>query len=428
MTALAITLCLAAITAFDYRETPATALFPFCQAASDAYFPDTIANPAYLPLIQYPYLHFSGGMPYSLGELYSSSLRLGYGTRGFAVQAVWDRFGFEEYLENIAEASLAYMPVRYVSIGGGVRYSNISIETVEASLSEHLVDCRASIVIFPAEWLNFAFQQDNIASLFVKKRRDLLYPEWSAGAVLKPFRGLALIYNIASTSAGYVNCVSASANLLKYLAIRVGYAREAATCSAAVSFMYRYIAASYGVKYHPHLGITHSVSVTLSPVDMNIETLRYGDIFSREGSAGKSRPVDINSCGYEALTEIPVLEKQFADRIMKYRATIGPLSKKSLLQIGMTEREADRLAGYITGLAPDSDAFSDHRNSRELEKAQKLLFVKLVKLGLPPSTALSGAELAAGGQHRRLRELIESTPGLDGETKKKIMALCTAPR
>ncbi|MBN2161009.1 MAG: helix-hairpin-helix domain-containing protein [Spirochaetes bacterium] len=425
MMTIALTLYIAAITAFEYRETPPAALFPFCQAASDAYLPDTIPNPAYLPLIRYPYLHFSGGMPYSLGDLYSSSLRIGYGTRGFAAQAVWDRFGFGEYLENVAEANIAYMPLKYVSIGGGVRYFNISIDTVEASLSENLVDGRASIVIAPVEWLNLAFQQDNIGSLFIKKRMDLLYPEWSAGAALRPFRGFSIIYNITATSAGYVNTISASANLLKYLSIRVGYAREAATCSAAFSIMYRYIAASYGIKYHPHLGITHSVSVTLSPFDMNIESLAYGKLFARTGSSGKYRPVDINSCGYEALAEIPGLDRQFADRIMKYRATIGPLSRKSLIQIGMTEKEADRLAERVTGIAPDDAAPRDSvLNARNLEKVRKLLFVKLVSIGLPPASALEAAEMAAVGQNRRLGNLLDSIPDLDAEKKKKVMALC----
>ena len=295
---LAVALIIAAgpIGAFEYRETPPASLFPFSQAAADPSLPDAISNPAYLPAIRYPYLHFSGGMPYTLSGLYASSLRAGYGTRGFGIQAAWDRFGLEQYTEHIVELNIGYMPVKYVSIGAGAYYYNLSIDTVETNLRTHQADARASIVISPCRWLDISFLQENIGSIFRKKRRDLMFPEWSAGAALKPFRGFAIVYNINSTAAGYVNTISAAANVLKYFSLRAGYAVEATTYAASLSFIYRYIAVSYGIKYHPHLGLTHSVGVTLSALEMNIEPISYGPVFPLTGGKPATEKVDLNAC------------------------------------------------------------------------------------------------------------------------------------
>lgn len=418
----------AAVGAFDYREAPPAALFPFFQAAGDSSLPDPISNPAYLPRIAYPYLLFSGSMPYTLSEFYSSTLRAGYGAKGFGIQALWDRSGIEEYAENIAEINLGYSPIRYVSFGAGVRYYNLAIDTVEVSRTIHLVDGACSILIAPCPWIELAFQQENIGSLFVKKRRDLLPPDWSAGAALRPFRGLTLAYNCNSTATGYIHCISASANILKYFSVRVGYAREAGTLSASLSFIYKYLSASYGLRYHPHLGFTHSIGVTLAAGEMKIESLAYGDFFPRMQGKPVALKADINTCGMERLESIPGLGSGMADRIMKYRKTIGPLSRTGLLQIGLTEREIDRLLEHAGGLVPDDAGPDGGRRDRERrEKAQKELFKKLIALGLSASPALELSDLAAQGRRNALLERINAMQWPDARTKKKALDLCAAP-
>jgi len=431
MIAIVAIICLAsrAPAAFDYRESPPAALFPFFQAASDSSMPDSISNPAYLPRIRYLYLHFSGSMPYTLDGLYSSALRIGYGTRGFGFQATWNRFGFDQYLENTVDVNLAYMPVRYVSIGAGAVYYNLLMETKEASITTHLVDGRISILAAPFEWIELAFQQENIVSLFARKRRDILYPEWSAGAALRPLKGLVLVYNLNRTSSGYVNCVSASANILKYFSIKIGYAREATTYSAALSLVYKYVSVSYGLKYHPHLGLTHSAGVTLSMEDMNIDSLTYGSILSRIDEIQNKQKTDINVCSMEQLASIAGLEQLYTDRIMKYRKDIGPLSRNSLIQIGMSERQIDRLMPYITGLMPDEPvAKIDYRSRERYEQAQKEIFKKLVGLGVPAASALDLADLAVKGQRRAFADRISSYHSLDAQKKKKALELCAEPQ
>jgi hypothetical protein len=426
---IAIILAAMPIGSFEYRATPPASLFPFCQAAADPSLPDAISNPAYLPPVRFAYLHFSGSMPYTLGALYASTLRAGYGTHGFGIQAVWDRFGFDEYLEHVVELNLGYMPVKYVSIGAGARYYNLAIDTVQSGLRTHQADGRFSVVIAPCRWFEVAFIQENIGSLFIKKRRGLLFPEWSAGAVVKPFRGFTLAYNINFTAAGYVNCVSASANLLKYFSLRAGYAREAETFSAALTFIYKHVSASYGIKYHPHLGLTHAIGVTLSLSDMSVEPISYGALFPQSEREREQEPVDINSCSYDELAAVPGITGQHAERIMKYRKTIGPLGHTGLLQVGMSEEEIRLLLPRVKGLASEAaPAAHDFKQRAAFEQAHKRLFTDLVGLGLPASTALELSELAIQGRREALAEKIGALRFIDRQTKKRVLEACIGPQ
>ncbi len=431
MIKIALVICISGnvLGAFDYRVTPPASLFPFRQSANDHSIPDAISNPAYLPRISYPYLHCSGSRPYTLGGLEATTLRAGYAVRGFAVQAVWDRFGIDQYMEHVVEVNLAYMPIRHISVGTGATYYNLSIRTDETSFKTHQADCRVSVVIAPFPWIEAAFQQENIASLWIRKRRDLMFPEWSAGAALKPIKGLAILYNINKTPRGYVNTIAASANVLKYFSIRVGYAREAMTCAGAVSFIYKYIAASYGLKYHPHLGLTHTAGVTLSVSEMTIESLSYGAIFSRVSESRGGAKVDINGCSMEELLTVPGLDGQAADRIMKYRKNIGPLSRTGLLQIGLTEKEIADLLPRFTGLAPEEKHAPPDRHSRErAEKHQKELFKRLVMAGVPAATALECAGMAIRGETRGCADRINAMADLGAGARKKAAGLCSGSR
>jgi hypothetical protein len=430
MIRISITVCLAIryFTAFDYRQNSPASLFPQNQAAIDITLPDSASNPAYFPRIKYPYLHFSGCRPYNLDELYSTTIRAGYGDGAFGMQASWSRFGFDQYLENIAEASAGYCPIKYISLGAGLFYYNVSIHTPEVSLSGHLCDGRLSILIAPFEWIDLSFQYENVVSLFIKSRRDILYPGWSGGAGLKPIKGLSLIWNITSTPYGFVNSLAASINILKYFSIRAGYARESSTYSAAVSFIYKYVSASYGLKYHPHLGLTHSFGVSLAAGEIAVEALNYGEMFNRIREIRGIKKIDISSCSLEELLQIPDFDELFAGRIIKYRNNIGPVSKDAFIQIGMNEQEARRVMKYITGLADESPKPKKAaRGRKEHEKAQKEIFQKLLREGLPASLSLELSEMAVRGQVHMIRSKLGSLTELDQNKKKRIMQLCAGP-
>jgi hypothetical protein len=425
---LALYLATKSFAAFDYRENSPASLFPHNLAAVDATLPDAASNPAYLPAFEYPYLHCSGSKPFTLDELYSTILRIGYGTSGFGVQASWNRFGFEQYLENIAEIAFGYRPVKYISFGAGVSYYNISIHTLETSLSSHLCDGSISVVIAPFEWIDLAFRHENVVSIFIKKRKDLLYPAWSAGAALKPIHGLAFVWNINRTPYGYVNSISASVNILKYFIARAGYAKESMTYAASVSLIYKYVSVSYGLAFQPHLGFTHSFGVSIAPREIPVVSLNYGNIFQRIHEFRTIDKIDISVCARDELVSIPEMNEVFAERIIKYRENVGPVTKDALVQIGMKEQEIHHLLKYIKGVktgTPEPKANS--RFKRLNEKTQKEIFKKLLGEGLAASLSLELAEMAVRGQHLMIRDKLGSLREIDAEKKKKILKLCTEP-
>jgi hypothetical protein len=429
MIQLAILICMAAlpIEAFDYLENSPSYLFPYNQAAIDATLPDGCSNPAYSPCIRYPYLHASGSKPYSLDGLYSTLLKIGYGAGVFGAYASWGRFGFDQYLENIIEAGFGYRPVKYISLGVGMRYYNISLNTPEVRLSCNLFDGIVSVMAAPCEWLDLSFQFENITSVFIKNRRDLLYPGWSAGVSLKPIRGISLRWNINRTPSGYVNSASATVYILRYLSVSAGYSRESETYSAALSLIYKYIAVSYGLKYNPHLGFTHSIGVTLSPFEIPVEALNYGRMFTWIHGDRGTRKIDINSCTLEELNRIPGMNKTFAERIIKHRASIGPIKKEDLMRIGMNREEAAQLLALADGFVEDNPQGGKRKTAKGPEKARKKIFKQLLKEGLSASASLEISGMAAKGEHRKILDKLDSLPGIGAKKKKKIIELCAGP-
>jgi Helix-hairpin-helix motif len=162
---------------------------------------------------------------------------------------------------------------------------------------------------------------------------------------------------------------------------------------------------------------------------MNIDSLTYGSILSRIQEIQNIQKTDINSCSMYQLTSVPGLGQQYAERIMKYRRDIGPLSRKSLIQIGLPEREIDRLMPYITGLTPDeADPKINYLSRERYEKAQKEIFKRFIGLGLPAASALDLADMAMKGQQEACAVRITSQPGLDARKKKKALELCVGPQ
>lgn len=429
MIALSIAILAAAATAaFDYREVPPNALFPLPLAADPAPLPDGASNPAYLPLGATAYLSGSGSIPYSLTDLKASGVRAGWAGREIGVRGSWHMFGLgRQYVEHTAEASFGCQPIRFLSFGAAALYRRLCIDTVESSLTVNAADAGCGLRIAPFEWITLAFRMEHLVSLFRKKQRDLFYPTWSAGASISPLRGFSIHYNLLKTATGYVNCVSASATILKYLAVQVGYSREIMTTSAAISIIYRYVAVSYGLRYHQHLGFTHSIGLTLSIGELPVEPIHYGDPFAKLREKRSPR-IDINACSIEEIAALPGIGAERAERIMRYRLTVGPVSRSALIRMGLTERELDRLLPLITGLAQEEQTSEKRRfDPAAYQAARKALFTRLIAIGMPPSSALTAAEMALAGDSR-VFSFINGLQGITPDQKKKAAEVCRPSR
>jgi len=411
--------------AFEYKNSSAASLHPYLNAAIDYSTPGSISNPAYLPLIDFSYINFSGSRPYSLNEISSINLKSGYSLKNSGIQIFWNRFGIDEYKENIIEGNIGYMPIKYFSAGTGLNYYNLIINTRELSFTTNQLDVKISALLIPFQWMEISFHQNNLFSILYKKRSDLLFPEGALGVSLKPLKGLSIIWNINRNAFGYVNSFLLSANLLKFLSIKLGYSKETTSYSASFSFVYKYTFFSYSFKFHPHLGITHSIGVTLASRHIQFNNLEYINRFKKRSRNSDITRININNCSLNELKKIPAIKENIAVRIIKYREIIGPVSKKSLIQIGLKQREVNNLLEYVYGLNTKKIQKKKYRKWSRFSRARKKkLFIKLLKFGIGASYSLKLSELASKGKEKQIFAEIDSIANIDREKKKKIKRLC----
>jgi hypothetical protein len=364
--------------------------------------------------------------------LSSSSLSAGGGSGTLGIRGSWNRFGTDFYSENIIKADAGFKPVSFFSIGIGYRYYMLDISTEEISLETSLSDAGASLLLIPLDFLYFTFIQENIRSLAVKKRKDLLYPDSAAGIVIRPLRGLRFSYNIEKTALGYVNSFSLSASLLSFFRIKGGYSRETSSYAAAVSVRYRSFSLSYGFRYHSHLRATHAIGLTISTGQTPYDGMNYLTS-KKSGTVEPVIKIDIRNCNAEELKKIPVVSDTIAERIIKYRSMIGPVTEKALVQVGVPSEDIRELREYITGLAKSDDYRKKKRKPRVYyasERKRKLssrrrVFRKLMATGIGATASLRLSEMYISGRRKEIRIYLESLQSLTPKKRREILALCS---
>jgi len=430
--ALTILIVRSFVASFEYRETKPAALFPYYYAVDD-FSSGIISNPAALPSLDFGYVDVSYGKPYTLEEINANNMRCGYHLGRGAFQFSWSRFGIDEYREDVLEFNTGYQPVSFLSFGVGALYYRLSIETEELALREQISDFRASVLLHPHERILLGFQQENVTSLFARERDDLLYPQSSGGLLIKIADGISLIWNINRMYYGYINSFSVSTNLLRFLNIRVGYSRETSTYAASVTIPYKVMTVSYGLRHHPYLGATHCFGVVLSDEYRLFERVSYKSIRRRISS--RKIKLDINTCSAEELKRIAVVSEMLAERIIKYRNAIGPVSEKSLIQIGFTGKDVVILKKYVTGFIEDPGTKIRNgvtiarrrgisRKYRLLNKRREL-FRRLIESGIKASTAFTICESLAGAGKRDVLNKINALPDISKNEKERIIRICS---
>lgn len=422
------------MTSFEYRENNPTALFPYYYAVDD-WSSGNVSNPAYLPFLKHSYIASTYSQPYTMGDINASSMRLGHGMGRTGYQASWSRFGIDEYREDILEANIGYNPGGYLLAGMGITGYRLCVKTENYSFSRSLLDFRASLILIPFQWLSLGFYQENINSLIDEQRADILYPGSSFGISLKPVQGISLLWNSNRMYYGYVNSFSISINLLQSLNLRTGYSRETSTYAASFMFIYRLITVSYGLRHHPFLGSTHCLGVSLSTRALSLERIAYRTRLPAWHSSDRIRKIDINACSLDDLRRIPSLSDVIAQRIIKYRNVIGPVSRKTLLQVGMSSKEARSLQRYVSGFASDSvekQYLQTGRSQRGRKKYRRVplkkrreLFRRLIESGIRASIALSICEHAGKVNKTSLVHFIDTLPEISNSSKRLIRKICT---
>jgi hypothetical protein len=420
--ALIIKLAWPAVGAYEYHHSSPELLFPYITAVSDQSYPASISNPAMAPYIKKPFLHASASFVYSPSDITSNYVKFGASMGIIGVQAAWSRFGIEGYQENMIELGCGAMPSRYIAFGLQADYADLSVKTPEASTHTGMIDASASVLIIPFSFLEISFIQKNITSVLIKNRQDLLFPAWSAGLQSRPFKGFALQWNISKTPAGYINSFSASAHLIKYISFFAGYARECDTYSASFIICYKNISASYGIRYHNELGITHCAGLTLSIGELYPETLNASFRDNQE----KFSKVNIKTCTKEDLIALG-LEDKYSFRIIKYRDTFGNVSIESLCQIGMSDELVNKYSQFMENLSfPDKSHEETRPQIRRISLTEKKqIFEELLGLGLKASSSLRIIEAICSGSKKNLDFYISSSDEIDEQKKREVMKKCS---
>ncbi len=425
---------------FEYRDTTPHSLFPYYYTVSDTSPLGNLSNPAYLPLWETLYLNIDYGKPYLMEELNSGNLRIGYGFNGIGIQAAWSRFGINEYSEDILEGNFGYRPWRFFSTGIGVSYYHINIKTEDIRFKYGLTDFKFSALFLPFDWINLGYSLENIYYLLDKKedKTDFIYPNQSLGLAVKPARGITFVWNINKIYYGHINTFSATANLLSCLSLKGGYSRETSSYSFSVIIMYGKFSLAYGLSHQTYLGSTHKIGLTLASDDFLFEEVNYNKNLYRRTLPEKKKNINVNESSYEELMDSGLFAKEIAERIIKYRDIIGPVTEKSLVQIGITEKELNELRENIRGLAVES-ATSDkpkiYKTYNNINKnkpktgydidTRKSLFQKLLENDVNAGTALKIAEQAKNSSKDELIRQIKELSNIDEEKKKIIIKLCT---
>lgn len=411
--------------AFEYKTGSPDTLFPLQGAIHDYTTPVVMMTPALLPFAEGLLLNSSAGRPYSEEILSTASTAVQYGSDDYGVQTSWNSFGSDFYREHIFSLKAGYSIFPFLHTGISENLYILKIAADELSLERKEADTDLAVLLTPFPWLNAAFMQTGIVSLISKENEDLIYPERSAGILIKPGNGFSLSWNITDTAAERANIFSAALNPASFFSVKGGYCRENSSFAASFGILAHNFFISYGLRYHPYLGYTHSVGLTYTPAPQ-IETLNYGKpLFS---SAEKK--INIKTAAISDLKNINGLSEKSAARIISYREKIGPVTEKSLMQIGLTNEEIEIFEDNIYGLERASRNKEGSKDYRKFKKRPprseriKLKFRRLIDGGIPAFTAITYSELSEKDDDNLFHNRLQNDGALSDEQKKLIEKIC----
>ncbi|MCX7679825.1 MAG: helix-hairpin-helix domain-containing protein [Spirochaetes bacterium] len=406
--------------AFTYRTMHPTLLFPYYRAALESDTARSLHNPAFLTQFCTFFIDMNYEKPYNLKEISAMSARAGFSLPFCGAMLTWNSFGIDEYKEETVEASFGYKIGKYATILFAPNISKLVIRTDLVDFNEYFVNYRGGISFFPFPLIEISYHQENIRSFFLKEGSDIHYPSWSVGIALRPTEGFSMSWNLNKTYFSYINTFAVSANLLKWLAVSGGYSRETSSIAGAATLFVDGIVVSYCIRYHSYLGTTHSFSATIRYGGMPLEEISY----SKPIKPSCNEPINVKTCTSEDLQRIGIAPP-VAERIVKYRETVGPVTKKSLIQMGLTPKEYKRISHCLFNLTNDETSKpknTEKWNEQKWKKVRisykqnfpfrnaetrRLLFQKLVHEGVKASSALRISELAKDLTRKKLIETIE---------------------
>jgi DNA uptake protein ComE-like DNA-binding protein len=411
--------------AFEYRTENPDVLFPTLQAVYDYSYPAIMVNPAQLPQSDRFILNSNGGRPYSEKELLSGGMAMQYGSENYGLQISWNSFGADFYREHTFSLKAAYSIFSFFNVGISENLYILKIATNEFSENWKRNDTDISFLFLPFQWLNFAFTQTGIISLINEKNSDMLYSERSIGVLFKPGKGFSISWNNTDTAIERLNIFTVSVNPTKFLTLKAGYIKENSSFAATIGILADTLFISYGLRYHPFLGYSHSIGISYT-IGSGIESLDY----KKSLFATEREKININRASLDELKAIDGLSDVSAERIILYREKIGPVTDKALVQIGLTSDEIKIIRANTYGIERVSVNKDGDTNTKKFVKSPprkeriKGKFQELIKEGIQASTAIKYSELSESVNKNEFRTKLQSDNSLNSDQKKSIERIC----
>lgn len=418
------------LSAFEYRGGEPASLFPLTSAAESYTVPAIYLNP----------LSVAGGSggtisayitrPYSEEALHSYTSGIKYSGEDWGFQFMGHSFGTDFYKENRFSAAAGLSPFKILNTGLSISAYKLDIDTDEESLSRTIYDGDIAAALSPFNWITIAFMHNSIYSAATGSNRDEIYPELSAGVVLKPFPGFTLSWNNTDTAAGHINIFSAGISPASFIHLKGGYSPEDTRLAASITVLLKTLSVTYSLSSHPYLGYTHSFGVTLSSLS-DIETIRYSTpaVFTND------KKVNLNTASPEEIKKIPGLSERSSERIVLYRSKLGPVSEKALRRIGLDSDEIKSVKRNCYGLARDSNFKNDESLRNSPFKKNKAFippkerirerFRIMIRQGIPASTAIRYSEIPESARRGEIESLLSDDTTLSDEQKDIIRKACS---
>ena len=420
---IAMTLSLSLNTAFESGLTGPEALFPYCRAVQDTGSPLCVINPALVPFCAGLTATASGGRPYYGYGLDSASASAQYGGTGFGLSGRWNSFGDKAYRENSFFAGAGFAPAWWLGAGVTGNIYSLKINCGDIVRDDIFYDFGAGLIIMPAEWMQAGFMAQNIKALICENTS--IYGEWSCGLLTKPCRGLSVSWDLTDTPAGKINTFVLTVNPLEFLSSGFGYSVETSSFSMNIGFMFRNAEFNYGIRFHPYLGYSHSVSITYSGSGKT-EPLVYGNPANLP-----EKRINIKTASYDELSGLGILSETSARRIILYREEIGPLTRNALVRIGLTPPEIRMLVAVSYGFEKNRKSVSPHFKKKSYNKKKyvprkvlvKRKFREMTDEGIPAYQASLYSDMCTSGDNGFI-ELLDADHSIAEEQKKIIRRIC----
>jgi len=418
------------VSAFEYNGGEPASLFPFSTAAESYSIPGVYKNPLSVAEGSGCTIYASGSRPYSEEALHSYNSGIKYSGETWGLQFSGHSFGSDFYSETRLSASAGFSILNTFSTGFTVSSYKLNIDVDDEQFSSTMYDGDIAGAVTPFKWISFAFLQNCISAAATGSNKSELYPEWSTGVLLKPYRGFTLSWNITDTAGGYINSFTAGITPSSFLYMRGGYSPEDTRFAASVTILIKKLNLTYSLSAHPYLGYTHSFGITISS-SSDIETIRYNNpsIINRHSK------ININSAPAEDLKKIPGLCSLSAERIILYREKIGPVSEKGLLQIGLSNDEIAYVRKNCYGFVRDSDLKNNENTTVATPKKRKTYippkerikerFRLMIKEGIPASTAIRYSEIPESPHSGEIESLLAEDNTISDEQKDIIRKACS---